>query len=84
MNPIDNLCYSCTLPFCLTCLSLTQCDLCDNSTGAYLNNVTLMCVSPVVICGDNYVAPSEVCDDGNAVNGDGCSDACTVEVDFVC
>jgi len=30
-------------------------------------------------CGDTIVGPGEECDDGNLVNGDGCSDACIVE-----
>jgi cysteine-rich repeat protein len=31
------------------------------------------------ICGDGVVDAGEQCDDGNAVNGDGCSSACTTE-----
>ncbi len=30
-------------------------------------------------CGNNLLEPGEACDDGNAVNGDGCSSSCTVE-----
>ncbi|MFH0851567.1 MAG: DUF4215 domain-containing protein [Candidatus Peregrinibacteria bacterium] len=30
-------------------------------------------------CGDRAVAGAEVCDDGNTMNGDGCSASCTVE-----
>jgi cysteine-rich repeat protein len=33
-----------------------------------------------IVCGDNTVALSEECDDGNTMNGDGCSSTCTVEV----
>ncbi len=30
-------------------------------------------------CGDTYVAGAEECDDGNTVDGDGCSSSCTIE-----
>lgn len=33
------------------------------------------------ICGDGIVGSTEQCDDGNAVDGDGCSSACLLEVD---
>lgn len=36
------------------------------------------------ICGDNYVLAVEGCDDGNVVNGDGCSSSCTVETNWSC
>jgi fibro-slime domain-containing protein len=37
-------------------------------------------------CGDGNKDPSEECDDGNGVDGDGCSSACKVEVEhgFTC
>ena len=31
------------------------------------------------VCGDGVIAGDEVCDDGNTINGDGCSSTCTVE-----
>ena len=31
------------------------------------------------VCGDGVVAPPEQCDDGNTVDGDGCSATCTVD-----
>lgn len=31
-------------------------------------------------CGDNILDPGEECDDGNLVDGDGCSSTCTIEV----
>jgi len=34
---------------------------------------------PVAGCGDGVLAPSEDCDDGNVVAGDGCSPACVLE-----
>ncbi len=32
---------------------------------------------PVPVCGNNVVEPSELCDDGNLVDGDGCDSNCT-------
>ncbi len=34
---------------------------------------------PQVVCGDGVKATSEECDDGNNVNGDGCSSVCLIE-----
>jgi len=36
------------------------------------------------LCGDGIQRGAESCDDGNLVNGDGCSSNCTVEEGFVC
>ncbi|NVB85388.1 MAG: DUF4215 domain-containing protein, partial [Kofleriaceae bacterium] len=35
-------------------------------------------IAPVV-CGDGTIGPGETCDDGNTVNGDGCSATCHLE-----
>lgn len=35
-------------------------------------------------CGDGIVTGLETCDDGNAVDGDGCSSTCKVEQDYAC
>jgi fibro-slime domain-containing protein len=35
-------------------------------------------------CGDGLVEGSEACDDGNLLDGDGCSSACTVEGGYTC
>ncbi len=35
------------------------------------------------VCGDKLLDPSESCDDGNALPGDGCSAACTLELSEV-
>lgn len=35
-------------------------------------------------CGDGVKALSEACDDGNLLNGDGCSESCTIEDGFSC
>jgi cysteine-rich repeat protein len=36
------------------------------------------------ICGNGIVEPGEACDDGNTVNGDGCSAVCTVQPGYNC
>ncbi len=36
------------------------------------------------VCGDANKDMAEACDDGNAVNGDGCSSMCTLEAGFTC
>jgi cysteine-rich repeat protein len=33
---------------------------------------------PTCVCGDGLVGPGEACDDGNTVNEDGCTNACTL------
>jgi len=39
---------------------------------------TSECVAPY--CGDGYLNTGEQCDDGNNINGDGCSATCTTEI----
>ena len=36
------------------------------------------------VCGDGVIEGTEQCDDGNTVNGDGCSSTCQVESGFTC
>jgi len=36
------------------------------------------------VCGDGILHPSEVCDDGNIANGDGCSAICSLEPGYTC
>ena len=46
----------------------------DNlETGACLPDCTLN------VCGDSFVGPEEGCDDGNTMDGDGCSASCLLE-----
>jgi fibro-slime domain-containing protein len=40
--------------------------------------------APVAICGDGVINGTELCDDGNAVAGDGCSPSCRLEPGFAC
>ncbi len=37
-------------------------------------------LKPAEVCGDGIAQKKEGCDDGNLVDGDGCSAKCTVEV----
>ena len=34
---------------------------------------------PCPICGDHIIEPPETCDDGNTLDGDGCSSMCQIE-----
>ena len=36
------------------------------------------------LCGDSILHPSEVCDDGNTDDGDGCTGICTLEDGYMC
>ena len=36
------------------------------------------------VCGDNIIQNAEICDDGNTIDGDGCSAECTLEDGFMC
>ena len=39
---------------------------------------------PFQVCGDGIRAESEKCDDGNKDSGDGCSQTCQIETNYVC
>jgi fibro-slime domain-containing protein len=42
-------------------------------------------IDPVALCGNGVKNPeTELCDDGNKVKGDGCSDVCRVEPGWLC
>jgi len=66
---------------------------CNNTVGSYTcpcdsgyenrDNDLDLCIA--VDCGDGHLSsPAEKCDDGNKLSLDGCSSACTVEVNFYC
>lgn len=60
-------------PAC-TCLNVCE-------TGYIYNNATMVC-DPVMggmTCGNNIVEGTEECDDGNTIDGDGCSSTCQNE-----
>ncbi len=48
-----------------------------------LTNNRYVCEGPP-ICGNGIGVPSETCDDGNTINGDGCSASCVVESGYSC
>jgi cysteine-rich repeat protein len=73
-----NICEQCKAQGCVNCLSQTQCIECDTSLYYLAANVT--CDDT---CGDGFKIYVE-CDDGNLVNGDGCSNQCKVETDYTC
>lgn len=50
--------------------------LCANALG-------YVCEGPP-ICGNGVLGSGEGCDDGNSVNGDGCSSSCVVEAGYTC
>ncbi|OGY45369.1 MAG: hypothetical protein A3A24_02245 [Candidatus Buchananbacteria bacterium RIFCSPLOWO2_01_FULL_46_12] len=52
-----------------------------DSLGTFLDNVSVQCVPPTggPECGDGILDEGEQCDDGNFVDGDGCSAECSVE-----
>ena len=61
-------------------------DGCNGIIGWYIDNVeayTCSAEQPPV-CGDSILDLGEMCDDGNSINGDGCSASCQVESGFAC
>lgn len=68
--PCSDGCLSCT-----TCYSCTQC-----SPGYNIDFATSLCGE---VCGDakRFTLP---CDDGNNINGDGCSSDCKIELGYSC
>ena len=67
------------------------CDVCIDGSGVIDTKCLRSCyelavsefsdgiVGDVAECGNGITQPGEFCDDGNTVNGDGCSVTCTVE-----
>jgi cysteine-rich repeat protein len=52
----------------------------ENGDNAIIPNYVLDVVYTPIVCGDNIVAGTEQCDDGNTVDGDGCSSTCVLEI----
>jgi cysteine-rich repeat protein len=65
-----NFCYNCNL----NALAANGIDCLACSPG-YHAVTTSACTTQ---CSDGVVTPDESCDDGNSINGDGCSSACAV------
>lgn len=64
---------------CSVCSSLTTCLYCES--GFYLSSSTACLLQ---VCGDGVIHGTEQCDDGNLIDGDGCSSACEVETQWKC
>jgi proprotein convertase subtilisin/kexin type 5 len=88
-------CQECTVAFpnSLTCLSTgpltcqpgyllanNSCLACSSVTGYTYDASTGSCKD---YCGDGIIITS-LCDDGNRLNGDGCSSVCTIEAGWSC
>lgn len=57
------------------------------TTNLLLGNLPPEALNPanlVVVCGNGLIQTGEQCDDGNTIDGDGCSSTCQVEDGFVC
>ncbi|CAD8169663.1 unnamed protein product [Paramecium pentaurelia] len=67
--------YSCPL-FCNDCLN-GYCYNCDQ--GFILSSN--ICIG---VCGDGLLSIQEQCDDGNQIDGDGCSKKCQLETNWIC
>ena len=48
--------------------------------GWNLDDVCIVGLTKLEVCGDNVLEPGEVCDDGNTADGDGCSSTCHDEL----
>ena len=82
---------------CLTC-SATDYSVCLNCIGLLLTVQDGKCVCDAgsnyiysgttpncnTICGDTLLVGSELCDDGNTIDGDGCSASCSTESGYKC
>lgn len=67
-----------TLPFDGCSPTCTNEPLCGTK-NTYVNGSADVAFQCFARCGDGLVLPPETCDDGNTLNGDGCSDACKIE-----
>ncbi|CAD8095617.1 unnamed protein product [Paramecium sonneborni] len=56
-----------------------KCKVCEQ--GYELNSNQNQCVA---FCGDGLVSTEEECDDMNKQDGDGCSQQCTIELNYIC
>ncbi|KAI6649620.1 hypothetical protein LOD99_6624 [Oopsacas minuta] len=76
---------TCTLycPTCPTRLVSTDGDdvISVQELCVSISNTSLVMNCP---CGDGIVGIGEVCDDGNLVIGDGCSNECSIEISWTC
>ncbi|CAI2385601.1 unnamed protein product [Moneuplotes crassus] len=65
--------------------SSTQSDTCTECTSGFYPNDALVPRTCVTQCGDGFRAGSEICDDSNTDDSDGCSSDCaTIEPRYIC
>ncbi|EKX50546.1 hypothetical protein GUITHDRAFT_103774 [Guillardia theta CCMP2712] len=77
----DELCHSfgdCCPDKCLYCFN----PLCSNSSASAMVDNSTHSPPTVPVCGDGVISGSEVCDDGNTVDGDACSADCSTVNDM--
>lgn len=75
--------FNCTACHADKILANKSCLLCPDFRG--MATAVSNPISCVEICGDGIrVTQTHQCDDGNLLNGDGCSAACSIEADWVC
>eukprot|EP00826_Nyctotherus_ovalis_P051747 TRINITY_DN6483_c0_g1_i1.p2 TRINITY_DN6483_c0_g1~~TRINITY_DN6483_c0_g1_i1.p2 ORF type:complete len:394 (-),score=112.85 TRINITY_DN6483_c0_g1_i1:889-2070(-) len=65
------------------------CKKCEEVSVGYYTDINGVCqgnflLSSVEVCGDGINLGLNECDDGNKLNGDGCSSECKVEEGFTC
>ena len=63
---------------CLSCTTCYECTSCQ--PGFYMDFSSSLCIET---CGDGQRYTLD-CDDGNNINGDGCSSDCKIEVGYSC
>jgi cysteine-rich repeat protein len=76
LNSTISTCRMCK-PECSACSTFSSCSSCNIG-------FTLSGVNCIRNCGNGIRTQGEQCDDGNAINGDGCSSNCTLEKGFIC
>jgi cysteine-rich repeat protein len=59
-----------------TCNGAETCSTCSGDCG--------VCPAPTPVCGNGIKETGEACDDGNLINGDGCSGTCKIEKNNNC
>ena len=59
-------------------------DGCSSGASGTLTLTNAILVESTPICGNGIISGSDVCDDGNTANGDGCSASCQVESGWSC
>ncbi|CAI2369382.1 unnamed protein product [Moneuplotes crassus] len=58
--------------------------VCTECTQGFYQNDPLNPTSCVTKCGDGFRVGTEICDDNNISDGDGCKSDCTIESGYVC